>query len=224
MLNPSEDVDAPILGCPLTVTEALEGNLHLDVVPTVDQPTLGFKSEVRVEVDVAFQWVEVAEPAASRSAARAAPEIIAPGPVLLNAQRVHPEQKGDLSVIVGIEQDLHVVFRADVVPIGLGGPNRVSLASPGSDPEVDRVTGIPHQDLRWLGSRPAIHRLILREIGEPGGSAPNRLAQVSVDRYRRVDPWERDVELSVPAAEYERGVLGQYEKRGQKKWHGGKSS
>ena len=82
----------------------------------------------------------------------------------------------------------------DIVPIGQGRVyGTVGLERP--DPEVDRIRGVPHQDLGPVVSRHTVYGPVLGETGEDRGSAPHLLAEESVNVDLALDSRRRHVQL-----------------------------
>jgi len=194
-------------------------------VAALHQAAPRLEDVVGVEVDVPLHRVDV--PGASAGggeAAGPAAELIAPGAVLLHAERVGAEQEGQAPVVVGVEQDLDVVLAADVVAVGPGGADHVAVDLAGPDPEPDGVGCVPDADLGGLLGRPAVHRLILREAGQDRRLGPDVLVQPAVGNGPGVDSGDRHADVAGAAAVVGQriGALGE-DRKGQKRCqvHGG---
>ncbi len=61
----------------------------------------------------------------------------------------------------------------------------------GDDTEVNGVRGVPDQHVGAFLGGPAVDRLVLMEVGEPGGLGPDRLVQVTVDGDGNLEPGGR---------------------------------
>src|SRR5207248_10208530 len=110
-----------------------------------------FEEIIRVQIDAALERIDIAESApCCRWPAGTARKLRAACPVLLNTVGIHAEQKRNLTGVVGIEQDLDLIFAVDVVAIGVCRPDDVAMDLARFYPEVDRVGCVPGQYLRWL--------------------------------------------------------------------------
>src|SRR5690348_8307763 len=116
MLHSSQDVQSPGLHPGILIAQTFERNSYFHFVAAIDEPALGFEIVVRVEVDAALERIDVPESSATRlRTTGTARELRTARPVLLDAVRIHPKEKSDLPAIVGVEQDLDLIFAVDVV-------------------------------------------------------------------------------------------------------------
>ena len=220
VLHSTQHVDAPGLLVAVLIAQALERNPDLDLVAALVHPAARLEDVIGIEVDVAVERAHAPESAAGRGgAARAPAERRAARAVLLHAERVNAEQERDLPVVVGVEEDLDVIFAADIVAVGVGGADHVAVQLPGDDAEVDRVAPVPDPDFGGLFGGPAVDRLILGEVGEARGLGPGRLVETAVDGDGRVDSGDLHADPPGPAAEAG-GVLGGGQDEQRCKEHG----
>ena len=105
---------------------------------------------------------------------------LAPHAVALGAERIHGEEEGAAAVVEGVEVEDDVVVVVEVVAVGHGGADGGGDAVVGDDAEVDRVGGVPDEDLGPLLRGAAVHRLVLPEAGEAGGLGPGGLVEDAV--------------------------------------------
>ena len=132
--------------------------------------------------------------------------------VRLDPERVDAEDQRLPAVLERIQEDLNRVVRIDAVAVRerrvYGARCRARLHA-----EVDRVRRVEHQHVGRIVGRTAVHRRVLREVGQPSGLLPDRFVQHPIDRDRgRVHARDRDMYLIVAAAEG-RGGQGERECR-----------
>jgi len=102
-----------------------------------------------------------------------------------------------------------VVFTRDVVAVGAGGADHVTVDFARADAEPDGVRRVPDQDLGRLFGRAAIDRLVLGEAGEPRRVAPDVLVELAVDDRSGLDPGNDDFQAAGAAVVGERVLEGQ---------------
>src|SRR5215208_6756584 len=88
-LDHSGDVKAPGLGTTSRIAETSERNTDLDLISAVGDPALRLPGEIGVYIGT------------SRNEAADLTGSLAPNPVALNSQRVHPEEEGSAAVVKG---------------------------------------------------------------------------------------------------------------------------
>ena len=216
VLGDPHHLQPPVLRIGALVADALEGNPDLDLVAPGGQMPPGLVNEIGAEVD------DAVEPAGRSAAAARGPGVLplAAHAVLLHPQGVHAELQGAAVVIVGVEQDLDVVVRRDIVAVGERGANDRAVALEGADAEIDRVRGVPDENFRGVVRRPAVDWPVLRESREPGRLSPRRLVEVAVDDDRGVDAGDPHVEVPGAAVVHGPGVGGDRGELEQQRKHG----
>ena len=154
MLHTTQNVQSPALYTGILITKALEGDSHFDLVAAVDESSLRLEEVIGIEIDASFQRIDVAKAAAGgRWPAGSARKLCAPRSVLLDSVRIHSKQKRDLPGVVGVEQNLDLVFAVNIVAIGVRRSHDVAVNLARSDTEVDRVRCVPGQHFGRLDGR-----------------------------------------------------------------------
>ena len=139
VLNASQNVYAPRLHFSILIAQALEWNFYLHLVSVGHESAFRFEYVVGIQVDRAFERIDVPESAAScRCSTCTAGECGAPRSILLNSKSIHAEQECDLTLILSVEENLYVVFARDVVAIRFRRANDIAVNLGRADSEVDR--------------------------------------------------------------------------------------
>ena len=145
MLNTAQDVNTPALDARVLIAETLERNPDFDFVSGWRQPSARLEHIVGIEINRSVEGVDVPESSARcGSTARTPRELCAPRPVLLHAQWIDAKEERELSTVVGVEEDLHVVLACDVVAVRACGADDVSMQLCCANPEMDRFGRVPH--------------------------------------------------------------------------------
>ena len=172
----ARDVDAPVLLRLRLIAQALERDAHLDVVAALGDTALRLEDEV-------LTVIRRLAAAGRRGAARAFRE----GAVELDAERVHAKHQRLARVVIGTEEDDHVIVGLDAIAIGQRRANGAGRRR-GANAEMNRGRRIPHEHVGGVIGRRAIDRRIARKPREHRGLRPHRLVQLpstSIERSIR---------------------------------------
>src|SRR2546423_14268406 len=141
MLYLAHDVQAPILRLLGLISQALERDPDLDLVPPLGEPPAGLEHVIGAEVGSLTTDEGTADESARRNVGSFDKRAVS-----LYAQRIYREHQRLLPIVERAEQDLHVVVAEDLVAVGERG-GRPAVPVGRADPEVDRGGGGPDEHL-----------------------------------------------------------------------------
>jgi hypothetical protein len=180
-LHPSQHVQSPVLRFSRLISQGLERDADLDLVPLLGDPPARRINEIGAQI--------------GPLAAAIGATLFGEGPVLLHAERVHSEDEGLVAVVVGPDVELDPVFLGELVAVGECCTDGTG-ARLGPDPEVERRWRVPHQDLGVVLGGPPVCRAVLGESGQSPCALPWRFGEDAVDLDFLFNPGNGDTDLA----------------------------